>query len=407
MLTADLVRVRRRKGELHIIELNDEAYQGAIDLASMYLDVVRDHKGKTREQLEAALAEIECEPGEQKIAGGLMKILEDRCIFEEPATASPEELRREVFLKAAEARKNGVAGFDRNAVLAEVAAARKLDPVLVEAGLYADLKSSNVLKDVAPTTAEGLVEEYQAAQPQAVLLKAVKVSVKVRCSSAASYRALFHKLKFLRLLYDINPIEGGAYLIDIEGPFSMFDAVTKYGLKLALLLPHLDVCAEYELAADVRWGKDRERLTFRRKGGNQGGRASLEEPRLPDDVEALLAAFRDKHAAQWVASPSSALLQLPGVGLCVPDLVFEHRATGEKVYLEVMGFWSREAVWRRVDLIEKGLGDRILFAVSERLRVSEEVLGDSVPGALYVYKGVMNAKQVAERLEKLRLRGKK
>jgi hypothetical protein len=61
-------------------------------------------------------------------------------------------------------------------------------------------------------------------------------------------------------------------------------------------------------------------------------------------------------------------------------------------------------VWRRVELVQAGLGERILFAVSSRLRVSEEVLEGDLPGALYVYKGAMSARAVAERLEVLTLR---
>ena len=66
-----------------------------------------------------------------------------------------------------------------------------------------------------------------------------------------------------------------------------------------------------------------------------------------------------------------------------------------------MGYWSRAAVWKRVELVQAGLAERILFAVSSRLRVSEEVLGDDLPGALYVYKQTMSARAVAERLESL------
>ena len=81
----------------------------------------------------------------------------------------------------------------------------------------------------------------------------------------------------------------------------------------------------------------------------------------------------------------------------MPDLVFTRGKV--KVYLEVMGFWSRAAVWQRVELIEKGLDQPVLFAVPKKLRVSEAVLGDDVPGALYVYKGVMSVKAIEERLD--------
>jgi predicted nuclease of restriction endonuclease-like RecB superfamily len=91
------------------------------------------------------------------------------------------------------------------------------------------------------------------------------------------------------------------------------------------------------------------------------------------------------------------------VGLTVPDLVFDRGAGSarERVYLEVMGYWSRDAVWKRVELVQAGLSERIVFAVSARLRVSEDVLDGELPGALYVYKRTMSARAVAERLERL------
>jgi hypothetical protein len=66
-----------------------------------------------------------------------------------------------------------------------------------------------------------------------------------------------------------------------------------------------------------------------------------------------------------------------------------------------MGYWSRDAVWKRVELVQGGLPHRILFAVGARLRVSEDVLGDELPGMLYVYKQTMSARAIAERLDAL------
>ena len=83
--------------------------------------------------------------------------------------------------------------------------------------------------------------------------------------------------------------------------------------------------------------------------------------------------------------------------MCVPDLVFKRGR--KRVYLEVLGFWSRDAVWKRVELVEKGMKQRVIFAVPSKLRVSEAVLPDELPGSLYVYKGVMSAKAIEERLE--------
>lgn len=95
------------------------------------------------------------------------------------------------------------------------------------------------------------------------------------------------------------------------------------------------------------------------------------------------------------------MLDLPGVGLVVPDLVFTRGR--DRIYFEALGFWSREAVFRRVDLVEQGLSEKVLFAVSSRLRVSEEVLAGDAPSALYVYKGTMNARAVEAKLDRLGL----
>jgi hypothetical protein len=97
---------------------------------------------------------------------------------------------------------------------------------------------------------------------------------------------------------------------------------------------------------------------------------------------------------------SDAILTLPGIGTCVPDLELKGK-DGRVAYVEVLGFWSRDAVWRRVELAEKGLGARVVFCVSSRLRVSEEVLSGELPAALYVYKGTMSARAVAERAKTL------
>ncbi len=117
-------------------------------------------------------------------------------------------------------------------------------------------------------------------------------------------------------------------------------------------------------------------------------------------MNALLRGFRAL-SSPWQVRVSQAVLHLPGVGVCVPDLLFERPDSGKKVYLEVMGFWSREAVWRRVELVQQGLPDPILFAVSERLRVSEQALADDLPAALYVYKGTISPRVVAERLDRI------
>ena len=401
LLTADLVNVRRAGRELRIVQLDAQRRARAVELTAVYLDLAMGHIGRSREELVEACRAVEVAPRDRRLADGLCKLVEDRCEFDAGAELDPEELRREVFLRSTAARRAG--SFDRTLLLQAFAAERGLELAEMERALYADLRGAHPLKTVEPISPPVLVEEYDLAQAQAVLLRAVKLTVDVQCATPGAYRALFHKLKFLRLLYTITPrSDAPGYRLEIDGPFSLFESMTKYGLQLALALPVLRECDAFSLDAEVRWGKERLPLGFKLAGKRAVG-AVATAPRLADEVERLLADLAAEKSA-WKISPSSEILSLPGAGLCVPDLVFEHRKTGECLYLEVMGFWSRDAVWRRVELVEAGLEQRVLFAVSTHLRVSEAALDDEAPGALYVYKRVMSAKKILEKMEALAAR---
>ena len=399
MLTADLVRARRYKGELRLRPLDARVRAEAEATAAALIAVVAAHVGQPRAAFDEACDAVIAAAGDARLAAGLAKLIEDRATFEAAAALDPEPLRRDVFARASAARRELAPGdrLDRAAVLAAIAAERALTAADVEAGLYADLRGAHRLIAFTPIRPAHLLDSYDEAQAQAVLLRAVRVVVEVECAAAADYRYLFRQLKFQRLLHTISARAGGGYRIEIDGPYSLFESVTRYGLALALALPAIRACARWKLAADLRWGAARTALAFRLEGkAVSAGRTTA----LPDELVALIRAVAELDTP-WRATAADALLDLPGVGVCAPDLVFTHAGTGESVYLEVLGYWSRAAVWRRVELVEGGLAERVVFAVGQHLRVSEDALGDDVPGALYVYKRTMQARPILDRIEQV------
>lgn len=403
MLNAELVLARKYKGELRLVAVDDARRERARRLAERYLATMRGLVGATREDIGYACAAIPVPANDRRMALGLLKLAQDECAFEGGGAEDAAALRKEVFEHASRARRVLLVGesFDRDRVLAEVAALRGTTTEAVERALYADLRGAEVLVSASALSPEALVERWELAQGQAVLLRAVKVSVDIVCKEPHQYRALFRQLKFHRLLYRIERREEG-YRLLLDGPFSLFDSVTKYGLKLALLLGDLRACDRFELEADVRWGKAREPLVFKLEGG-ASARAQLPlEERLPEEVATLLTALRD-NARGFRVTVAQTVLDLPGVGLCIPDLEFR-RDGSEPVYLEVLGYWSRDAVFRRIELVQSGLSARVVFAASARLRVSEELLDEASLGALYTYKGTLSPRAVLDRVEALSVR---
>ena len=403
MLTADLVRARRRGSELVLTPLDAAGRAVALELAATLLGLAEAHVGKTRGELAEVMDAVVGGANDRKLAAGLAKLIWDRAELAEAVAIDPEALRRDVFSRAQVAWAQIREGdrFDHAAVLAAVAAARGLTVGDIERGLYADLRDAHVVTRLAPITAPQLVSAYDLAQAQAVLLRAVRVIVEVESAIPGVYRLLFRKLKFLRLLCAIEPLAKGAkggYRIEIDGPFSLFESSTRYGLALALALPAIRELDRWSLVADLRWSTDRTPLRCRIEG--RGEPDPEPGPHLADDVRALLEAVRTLDTP-WQAAPAVEILDLPGHGVCVPDLTFEHARTGERIHVEVLGYWSRDAVWKRVELVEAGLAHRIVFAVGQHLRVSEAALDTELPAALYVYKRTMSAKAIVERVDAL------
>ena len=400
MLTTDLVRVRRRGGRIEARRPGRAQRERLLAAAEGYVAAARAALGATRAAFEAACDDVPGEPTDYKLLQGLRKLVEDRCVFETRDDVDPPALRRAVFARAAAARRalDDEARFEPAPVVAEAAAECGLPARDVRDALFADLRAQQVLKRFDAIGGPALAAAYETAQHQAILLRAVRVVVTFERPDPGGFRLFFRKLKFHRLLYVATRPSEGVCRIEIDGPFSLFRSVTAYGLQLALLLPVLDACGcRWALDADVLWGPEREALRFHLEAEPAAAAAAV-DARLPDEVARLRDRFREMKTA-WTVEAAHDLLDLPGFGLCVPDLVFTHADTGHRVYFEALGYWSREAVWRRVDLVEAGLPQPIIFAVSRRLRVSEEVLDGKLPGQLYVYAGVISARAIEQRLE--------
>jgi uncharacterized protein len=391
VLTADLVHTTRRGDRLYVTKLRGARLERAQDLAAAMVDAVRLNADLSRGTLTEQLHGLEGSPRDRKLARGLARILLQRCAFEVAAEVEPVKLRQELFTAAAQARQRGT--FDRQALLAAAGAQHGLEPAAVDVSLFADLKHTHRLVSFKKLSGPELVAQYELAQTQAVLLRATSVTATVRAADVQTYRRLFGWLKFLRLLWRCERRDDSFELV-IDGPFALFAQSTRYGLALAMVLPVLREMDHFELVADVQWGRARLPLRFATEGKRTVEPAALrltdEVQRLHDDINAL--------DGDWTCVAANEIIDVPGHGVLVPDLVVR-RSKGVRVLVEILGFWSRPAVWRRVEMAQTGLAVPTVFVLSSRLRVSEEVLDADLPAALYVYKGVISAREVIRKVE--------
>src|SRR5205814_6562199 len=97
---------------------------------------------------------------------------------------------------------------------------------------------------------------------QAVLLRSTGVHVTVRNEPPQRFRQLMRLVKFRRLVCETERSGPKGYTLHLDGPLSLFSTTQKYGLQLALFLPAVLLCREFEVKADLSWGPQRKPKTF-------------------------------------------------------------------------------------------------------------------------------------------------
>jgi predicted nuclease of restriction endonuclease-like RecB superfamily len=391
--------VRKRAGRITPVFLRGETRDRMRPVAGAVVRAFEASVGKTRAELDELLAGVPKPARDRVTVLGLIKLCEDRCETSAPEGLDPAVVRREVFLRSSAAWRAD-AGFDRAAVLLAAAEALGTTGARVEQALFADLADAQVIRSFEPLEADELLARYDLALAQSVLLRATRVEVDLPATDPAAMRGIFRAARFHGLVHAVHEREGGGQRLVVDGPFSLFDAVQRYGLKLATFLPHVLACPDFELRAEVLHGPKRERLelVLTPKDGVHPGRlpstgARPELDALVDAFEALGSSWRVRRAEQVIARP--------GEPVVVPDLVFEQPSTGRRVWLEAFGFWSRAAIWRRIEQIRAGLPEPMLLVASKKLRVSEELLDESEAAELYVYGAAIGAREVLSRIERI------
>lgn len=397
MLTGKLVRVRHARNKL--VPLYVEPADSSLKaLAEQIVLAYRSAPGRTRGEIADDLSDLIPEGPRGLLPGGLAKLLEDRCEFEVAADHPPDALREAVFTAAATARAAAAkAGtpFDRTAVLAEVADSLSLTltPEQIDRSLFADLKDEQRVQSFDDITPERLLDRYNVALAQAVLLRCTAMEVRIWGETPARFRQLFRAVKFHRLICTIHETAGNSYTLKLDGPLSLFSSTNKYGLQLALFLPVLLHCKAFDLKASVRWGTDRKEKLFTLSAAD-GLRSHLSDFGVYTPPE--LQVFADSFAAKvkgWVIAADPHPINLAD-GVWVPDFKLTHPATGKDVFVEIFGFWRKGDIETHYKKLQKGVPGKFVLCVGESMRADED---DEVTfgNAVYRYKRTPLPEEVA------------
>ncbi len=432
MLTSDLVRVRVSRTTV-VPQLLDPAAPDLLDLAAALLDAAADaaEARSPRGELTDTLAELAAAHKAPKLAKGLAKLVLDRCEAEIEAPLPPAALRARAFALAAArgplalpdpspsdndddddddpdanahpslpGRRDPLGRPTATTVLAELAAALAdeghpaLSPGALADLLYADLPDAQAITAFAPLTPSELLHRYNLATVQAVLFKAVRLQLAIEAPSPGRLRQLLRHIKFRQLMHRAWR-SGDTVHLDVEGPAAVLQQANRYGLALAHVLaavPLLDV--PWKLEADLLWGPRRAARQLR-LDHTAGLVSHLADTGAHPSREAEALRTRWDHPT-WRLSEAVVPLELGGRGVILPDF---HLTDGTReAWLDIVGFWQRDWLARRVEGLKRHGVGHLILAVSRRLSAAAEAL-EGFDGAVISFAAVVPQAAVVEAAE--------
>jgi uncharacterized protein len=259
-----------------------------------------------------------------------------------PALPAPATLRQLLFTEAAtaEAPPAGVA----EAAAERFGLARE---GLLE-HLFADLPGERPVRAPAPppTPAEAMLRTNLAIA-QAVLMRASRIELRVE----GGVRPIVRLAKLRGLLCTIaESQDGGRPVLEISGPFSLFQHTLLYGRALAELLPHLAWCARFELRAACALRGRLATVSF-----ETGDPIFPAAPPIPFDsrLEERFARDIARLAPDWDLVREPEPLRAAGT-LIFPDFLLQHRLhPRRRILIEIVGFWTPQYLTAKLEKLRQ------------------------------------------------------
>jgi hypothetical protein len=404
MLPSELL-MHRFSGETLVPKrlLLDAADQAiATDLITLF----RNAKGQSRGDVNRQLLELEGEDTDYRMKRGLAHLLvQTYSTFETLSPLDPQLLRQRAFGLAAQ--QVPIAAHQTLQTLAQQLTqelGHEVMPEQLRQGLYADLTENQILTQFEEPTPEALLHRYNLSQVQGVFYRASEIILNAHRNDPGEYKLLFRYLKLFGLMAYIEGDTEHGFTLTIDGPASLFQTSTRYGLALAKLLPALLHVTKWSLTAtlqvnDAYTGS----VTMRRFSLDANcGLVSHYPPGKTFDslLEAGFAERWEKTKTEWCLEREVDLIPIPG-SVMIPDFRLVH-PDGRTALLEIIGYWRPDYLKKKFSQVRQAGRSDLILAISERLNLDKAGVNfRDTPAPLVWFKDKLLPKAVLSVLEPL------
>jgi predicted nuclease of restriction endonuclease-like RecB superfamily len=317
------------------------------------------------------------------------------------ATVNPIIIRRHLFQESSK-RGFALTDFERQEIIRTIASRMIISADDLEENMWSDLDENMVLEQFETLSPEQLIAWYNLSLMQTLLFNCTKLEFRVHGGS--NWKRVLRNVKRLGLMYNLQyqkqpkvnfqldgngssttniaadryaAIEENSTVINcsVDGPLSIFKLTDRYGTSIAKLLPSIISTETWSLKAwimkkTMSSGKkiyefevsnieapslagapyyDRENNNKDKEGFSVF--TGISTPYFDSSVEEKFASKFEQFANGWklVREPDP-LIASNGKAL-IADFMFEKY--GRRIYLEIVGFWTKEYLERKIQKIEE------------------------------------------------------
>ncbi|MEM2137051.1 MAG: DUF790 family protein, partial [Candidatus Methanomethylicia archaeon] len=332
--------------------------RGDFSAAEAVIKVYLENVGLSRGELRGRIAELEDAYGSFKFIRGLSALIERKCTFTSKTTINPLEARHTLF---SEASKRGypVDLEDKQRIFELVASKFNISVEQLEASMYADLETEMILESVPKISPIELLKEYNLSLTQTLLFHATEMVF----TASGNWQRIFRAIKYHGLMYMVEK-RNGQFMVRVDGPISLFKLTRRYGTALAKILPEIFMGKPWQIEAKILRGNKLFNFTL---DGSRYGWIFPEifvEERYDSMIEEEFATQFRSLGLPWIIKREAEPVEV-GASIMIPDFTLQLGRT--RILMEIVGFWTKEYMRRKIEKLAKIRNIPFIVAVNEEL----------------------------------------
>jgi uncharacterized protein len=428
MLPSQLLRVRTRKGEIIPLFSGGENKSRHLELAKIIINEFEESAAnkEKKKTLNERISFLERNFDDYRLVRGLSALLERRCQFNTTITQraedcknipSPADIRRLLWEESSR-RGFALTESHRDEILCAISSKIKVSPTSIMQSIWSDLDENMILELFDSVSSEELLGWYDLSLLQTLLFTCTKLEFSVK--GGANWKNILRKVKRLGLMYNLseqvtaseshdaenvyigrsrehlfhasmknNSGHDRKLVCSIDGPISLFKLTDRYGTSIAKLIPFIISSSWWYLSAYIvrktvsgkkiyefrSSSADLQQLELREPSHNHQNNNINSQPNssyFDSSLEEKFAIRFEHLANRWkIKREPDPLIVGNGVAF-IPDFLFEKY--GRKVYLEIVGFWTKEYLEKKFQKVSDILHNSnvdLFVAVDEELSCSK------------------------------------